>query len=172
MLGAFKNAVWSGSSSTYNDENSIANDNDDEPPAFPLPNSIQRAGASARDAHAEEEDSLSFNVSPPSPTASTSSSSASTPRVSLPSFEISTTGATKPKPKPSHRPFPAEPETVTQPARQSGLALPPSTTAIPPRRNKKVALKPGYSALDWARLSKESGDELRVHTSGKIGFAS
>jgi len=41
-----------------------------------------------------------------------------------------------------------------------GLSLPPSTTARPKPRSRKVALAPGHSPLDWARL-KASGDDLR-----------
>lgn len=42
-----------------------------------------------------------------------------------------------------------------------GLSLPPSTTTKPKPRSRKVALAPGHSPLDWARL-KASGTDLRV----------
>ncbi|KAK9893360.1 cytochrome b5 [Cystobasidium minutum MCA 4210] len=43
----------------------------------------------------------------------------------------------------------------------SSLNLPPSTT-VKPRKQRFVALEPGYSPLDWARLNKEGDDyELR-----------
>jgi len=40
------------------------------------------------------------------------------------------------------------------------LSLPPSTTIKPKPRSRKVALAPGHSPLDWARL-KASGEDLR-----------
>ncbi|GAA97705.1 uncharacterized protein L969DRAFT_91124 [Mixia osmundae IAM 14324] len=43
-------------------------------------------------------------------------------------------------------------------SKNASLALPPSTT-VPPKR-VKVALAPGYSPLDWAKL-KASGEDLR-----------
>lgn len=53
-------------------------------------------------------------------------------------------------------------------ARASGsLAVPPTTTKPPVRssaKREKVALAPGHSPLDWAKL-KSSGEDLRVgHT--------
>ncbi|KAJ7592911.1 cytochrome b5 [Mycena floridula] len=44
----------------------------------------------------------------------------------------------------------------------SSLALPPSTTQKPvkPKKREKVALAPGHSPLDWAKL-KSSGEDLR-----------
>jgi len=41
------------------------------------------------------------------------------------------------------------------------LELPPSTSQVPKKPRKKVALAPGHSPLDWARL-KGSGADLRV----------
>ena len=45
--------------------------------------------------------------------------------------------------------------------RQNGLGLPHSTNAVPKKPRRKVALEPGYSQLDWAKL-KSSGKDLRV----------
>ena len=41
------------------------------------------------------------------------------------------------------------------------LQLPLSTTKVPAKPRRKVALAPGHSTLDWARL-KASGQDLRV----------
>jgi len=41
-----------------------------------------------------------------------------------------------------------------------GLKPPPTTTSKPKPRSRKVALAPGHSPLDWARL-KSSGQDLR-----------
>ena len=118
-----------------------------EPPSFPMPGSVQRIGGQRNTENYD--DSPSFHFSPPSPSSSvTNSSGASTPP---------TPRALNSRPKPSHRPFSPEPDTLT-------LALPPSTTTKPIRKSKKMALKPGHSYLDWARLCKEGGDEMRVCT--------
>ena len=50
--------------------------------------------------------------------------------------------------------------------RQNGLGLPPSTNAVPKKPRRKVALEPGYSQLDWAKL-KSSGKDLRVRQTPK-----
>lgn len=47
-----------------------------------------------------------------------------------------------------------------QRAAGGGLALPPSTTQVPAKPRKKVALAPGHSSLDWANLTS-SGVDLR-----------
>lgn len=108
------------------------------------------------------------------------------PPTSTPSVAVA-----KNKPKPSHRPFPPSSEvasTLTPSTMllnngrvvasnnsgrssqaggktlgsSSSLGLPPSTT-VKPRKQRFVALEPGYSPLDWARLNKEGDDdELRV----------
>lgn len=120
------------------EDNDNDNDNDDEGiPQFPLPGSIQRANPVAA--------APSFDVSPPSPPASDSSSRPSTPPT--------------PKARPSHRAFPPEGDDVLQ---GLSLPLPPSTKSIPPKVRRKEALKPGHSALDWARASREGGEDFRA----------
>ena len=122
------------------DEDNDNDDNDDDDegiPQFPLPGSIQRANPSAA--------APSFDVSPPSPPAS--SSRPSTPPT--------------PKARPSHRAFPPEGDDVLQ---GFSLPLPPSTKSIPPKVRRKEALKPGHSALDWARASREAGEDFRVRS--------
>lgn len=42
----------------------------------------------------------------------------------------------------------------------SSLTLPPSTSKRPPKKREKIALAPGHSPLDWAKL-KASGRDLR-----------
>jgi len=101
--------------------------------------------------------------------------------ITSPSLAAKSPGASssilKSKPKPSHRPFPAEPASASLlnngrvtlsngnkngQSLGSSLGLPPSTT-VKPRKQRFVALEPGYSPLDWARLNKEGDDyELRV----------
>ena len=49
------------------------------------------------------------------------------------------------------------------PPPSNSLQLPPSTTSKPKPKSRKVALAPGHSALDWARL-KSSGEDLRVRS--------
>lgn len=99
--------------------------------------------------------------------------------ISSPSTNV-TTDRLKSKPKPSHRAFPPEPISeastlnngrvtvsngnvkANQQSLGSSLGLPPSTT-VKPRKQRFVALEPGYSPLDWARLNREGDDdELRV----------
>jgi hypothetical protein len=129
--------------SSDNGQNGQQNEEDDEDiPSFPMIGSIQRAASSRQP---EVQAVPAFDVSPPSPSGSSEDeedSSPPTPKV---------------RPKPSHRPFAAESDDVL-----AGLALPPSTKSIPPKVRRKEALKPGHSPLDWARLCREGGDELRV----------
>jgi hypothetical protein len=59
--------------------------------------------------------------------------------------------------------MPPPPLPTRTPGVGSTLAVPPTTTK-PPNKNRKrekVALAPGHSPLDWARL-KASGQDLRV----------
>jgi hypothetical protein len=49
----------------------------------------------------------------------------------------------------------------------STLAVPLTTTKRPPKKREKVALAPGHSPLDWAKL-KASGQDLRVCALGYI----
>jgi hypothetical protein len=58
---------------------------------------------------------------------------------------------------------------LTVPASASSSLAPPPTTTKPPtkpsKKREKVALAPGHSPLDWARL-KSSGEDLRVRLLG------
>lgn len=158
-------------------------DASDEPPAFPMLGSIQRAQQPSAAGSTP-----SFNVvAPPSPTSSTSSysdaSGASTPRASsntVPAFQFTApkTSSTKAaaRPAPSHRAFAPEPDEVLngrQVVSRSGgigsLLPPPTTTTVPTKVRKKFALQPGHSALDWARIMKEGGDDLRVSWQSRDG---
>ncbi|KAH7106201.1 cytochrome b5-like heme/steroid binding domain-containing protein [Auriculariales sp. MPI-PUGE-AT-0066] len=49
-------------------------------------------------------------------------------------------------------------DSIQRASGKSALDLPPSTTKVPAKPRKKVALAPGHSMLDWARLKAESGD--------------
>ncbi|KAI0696919.1 cytochrome b5-like heme/steroid binding domain-containing protein [Cytidiella melzeri] len=108
-------------------------DNDDEPPAFPSLNSAQRLD-----------------------------SAPTIPRI------LTDTERMPPPPFPglaSRRPGVAASTSsnmLSEPSGASTLAVPPSTTKVPPPllKRKKVALAPGHGPLDWANL-KKSGTDLR-----------
>ncbi|KAG8936082.1 hypothetical protein FRC02_004707 [Tulasnella sp. 418] len=109
---------------------------DDEPPAFPALDSIQR---------------------------SSGNSNAVVPSVTLDSL------AMPPPPVPVNRRSNglSSLSSVVQASSISSLTPPPVTTKRMPNTNTKakarakVALAPGHSPLDWARL-KSSGEDLRV----------
>ena len=115
----------------------------DRPPAFPALNSIQRSGGDR-------------GSSSPSLRVVDVDASEDSLRMPPPSFIPSTSRA-------------KDDGIVAIGGNSSfgGLALPPSTTKPLPNVNKKaqvrgkVALAPGHSPLDWARL-KSSGTDLRV----------
>ncbi|KAG8730449.1 hypothetical protein FRC11_006668 [Ceratobasidium sp. 423] len=139
-------------------------EDDDVPPPFPLPNSIQRSGSS-------QPPSITTTLNTtPAPSASTtrqrspSPDSQRMPPPRLPAVRLPTVstngllalnGATQR----------GTPNTISIPS-TGGLALPPSTTKRMPNVNTKgkvrakVALAPGHGALDWANL-KSSGVDLR-----------
>ncbi|EST08855.1 Cytochrome b5-like heme/steroid binding domain protein [Kalmanozyma brasiliensis GHG001] len=121
---------------------SIAVQDDDEPPAFPSINSAQRQG---------------------------SSSSKATQPVSAPSKAASFLQSVAPRPSSSNT-LMAPPSSLAPP-RSGGLAAPPSTSALTApagiggasgakalggKSRKKVALAPGCSPLDWARLKNST----------------
>ena len=116
-----------------NEEDEATESEADRPPAFPALNSIQRSGGGMTAIGARED---SLRMPPPS---------------FIPSTSRAKDGAA----------------TVTGGSSFGSLALPPSTTKPLPNVNKKnkvrgkVALAPGHSPLDWARL-KSSGEDLRV----------
>lgn len=142
------NSSNNGQSSSHNKDD---DGEDNDVPSFPMIGSIQRAASSRQPAAV---DIPAFDVSPPSPGASEDEdddedSSPPTPKV---------------RPRGSHRPFAPESDDIL-----NGLALPPSTNAVPPKVRRKEALKPGHSPLDWARVCREGGDELRVSTQASLG---
>ncbi|KAF8340311.1 cytochrome b5-like heme/steroid binding domain-containing protein [Cantharellus anzutake] len=119
-----------------------ATETDDRPPAFPALGSIQRS-----------QEVAGF----PSPSASGPTARAAAEdsrRMPPPSFLPLRLGV-------------ANGTVAVGSSSSGGLALPPSTTKPPPNVNKKakvrekVALAPGHSSLDWARL-KASGTDLRA----------
>lgn len=149
-------------------------DDDDAPPPFPLPNSIQRSSATSSQPHSNNP--VVEVVSNPAP------SPALTPK-----FTVSIVNKRSPSPDSKRMPPPPLPvrlpsvstnglmtspnasqqrNTISLPS-VGGLALPPSTTKRMPNVNTKgkvrakVALEPGHGALDWANL-KSSGVDLRV----------
>lgn len=143
-------------------------EDDDAPPPFPLPNSIQRS-AGARATTSEEEKTISsgpsFALTPAdAPNPSARSSSPDSKRMPPPALPIrlpsvSTNGLAAAANSAQQR------NTVSIPS-VGELALPPSTTVPMPNVNKKgkarakVGLAPGHGALDWAQL-KSSGADLR-----------
>lgn len=125
-----------------NDGPSIAVHHDDEPPAFPSLNSAQRQSSSSKS-----------TATPPS----TSSKAAAFLQ------------SVAPRPTPSNT-LMAPPSSLAPP-RSGGLAAPPSTSALTApagvggasgakasggKSRKKVALAPGCSPLDWARLKNST----------------
>lgn len=80
-----------------------------------------------------------------------------------------------PTPKASARPLPSSnSESKPAAAAPASLSLPPSTTVKPNpaiKKRQKVALAPGCSPLDWAKL-KSSGKDLRGTgaTQGNFGY--
>lgn len=119
---------------SFNDEDDD-NDHDDTPPAFPALNSIQR---STRD-----------NAPTILPPRSPSPDTLRMPPPPLPSLKSLTRAG------------------LNAPTSSNSLLPPPSTVQRMPNTNTKskarakVALTPGHSPLDWARL-KSSGEDLRV----------
>lgn len=143
-------------------------EDDDAPPPFPLPNSIQRSSG-ARATSPEEKQTKSgpsFTLTPANaPNPSTRSSSSDSKRMPPPALPfklptVSTNGLVAAGNAVQQR------NTISIPS-TGGLALPPSTTVPMPNVNKKgkarakVALAPGHGALDWGQL-KSSGADLRV----------
>ena len=135
-------------STSSNNGNDVDEEDEEDIPSFPMLGSIQRAASSRQ----PQSQLPAFDVSPPSPEASDGEGEDYD--------EGSSPPTPKARPRPSHRAFPAESDDVL-----NGLALPPSTKAIPPKVRRKEALKPGHSPLDWARICREGGDELRVRRS-------
>ncbi|SPO30638.1 uncharacterized protein UTRI_05255 [Ustilago trichophora] len=128
--------------SATQDGPSIAVEDDDVPPAFPSLNSAQRQSSSANNS----------TFSAPGPTSKAASFlQAVAPRAS------------------SSNTLMAPPTTGLAPPRSSGLTAPPSTSALTApvgvggasgvkggKSRKKVALAPGCSPLDWARLKNST----------------
>lgn len=160
------------------DTNAIANMDLHISPPSPVSSKPPKVATSALEALQQDSNSefkvptVSFTVSAPS--------SVNTPAMT----------SAKAKPKPSHRPFPPDPSSTILPAQTlnngrvtlsngsngatlgSSLGLPHSTT-VKPRKQRFVALEPGYSPLDWARLNREGDDdELRVGACMYISLSS
>lgn len=131
-----------GSFESANDGPSIAVQDNDEPPAFPSLNSAQRQSTSRNEA-----DSTTSN----------------------PSKAATLLQSVAPRP-PSSNILMAPPSSLVPP-RSGGLGAPPSTSALTApagvggasgvkgaggKSRKKVALAPGCSPLDWARLKNST----------------
>jgi hypothetical protein len=144
-------------------ESEAETEDDDVPPPFPLPESAQRSSAPAL--------APSLALAPPSPERSRSASPPTELNIAILPDPIPL-GDMAPPPSTTVRPAfgikpgggmeaPATPSS----AAGSGLGVPPAAALTPapaPAKKKrgKVALAPGCSALDWARLAK-SGADLR-----------
>lgn len=149
-------------------------EDDDAPPPFPLPNSIQRSSGTSSQPRSTAANGENVNPTPaltltPTPSApavrqrSPSPDSKSMPPPPLPAIRlpsVSTNGLIASSNASQQRNMISIPSV-------GGLALPPSTTSRMPNVNTKgkarakVALEPGHGALDWADL-KSSGVDLRV----------
>ncbi|CEL55153.1 Cytochrome b5 reductase 4 OS=Xenopus tropicalis GN=cyb5r4 PE=2 SV=1 [Rhizoctonia solani AG-1 IB] len=137
-------------------------EDDDSPPPFPLPNSIQRSSGSSQPNPTIISNEASTSNAQASRQRSPSPDSKSMPPPRLPAVRlpsVSSNGLLT-----SNAPT-QQKNTISMPSAGS-LALPPSTTKPMPNVNTKgkarakVALAPGHGALDWASL-KSSGVDLR-----------
>ena len=136
----------SGSDASFHDAAngpSVSIQDDDAPPAFPSLNSAQRQSSSSNK-KAEQA---------PAPSKAASFLQSVAPRSTTSSNNL------------------MAPPSLSVPSRSGGLAAPPSTSALTApvgvggasgvkgaegKRRKKVALAPGCSPLDWARLKNSS----------------
>ena len=121
---------------------------EDAPPQFPLPDSAQRSRAKT---------TTTTTMDPP-----------------LPTFEIDEPEPDEDEDEDDGPPTPrANPRSL--PSTTPTLPLPPTTTTRPNpaiKKRQKVALAPGCSPLDWAKL-KSSGKDLRGTggaTAGNFGY--
>lgn len=113
---------------------------DDSPPAFPSLSSAQRVQQAPITITPRVLTDSSLMPPPPLPALATR-------RPGVPSNPTSTSSSL-----------------FVPPSASGSLAVPPSTTkrpAKPSKKRDKVALSPGHSPLDWAKL-KSSGEDLRV----------
>ncbi|CUA75857.1 Cytochrome b5 reductase 4 [Rhizoctonia solani] len=138
-------------------------EDDDAPPPFPLPNSIQRSSGSSQPPSIN----IAANTTPATsaPAARQRAPSPDSKRMPPPRLPavrlptVSTDGLL------ASNNATQRGNTISIPS-TGGLALPPSTTKRMPNVNTKgkvrakVALAPGHGALDWANL-KSSGVDLR-----------
>lgn len=136
---------------------------DDTPAAFPALNSIQRSGGRA-DTNTSASDSA--NSQKPAPLIQILNPDAKLmpPPPSLPPrFGFTVSGPSSSTLSPLLKPS----STLGAPSSSSATLSPLATTSVPANVNTKskarakVALTPGHSPLDWARL-KTSGEDLRV----------
>ena len=128
----------------------------DAPPQFPLPDSAQRSRAPAPKIETTKSESASvpsFNLAPPSPDRENDESEP------LSDLNIAITPGTIPLGN-----MAPPPSTTSRPdfgMQQDGGGLTaPGGVPEATRKRAKVALGPGYSPLDWARLT-QSGRNLR-----------
>jgi hypothetical protein len=133
---------------------------EDSVPAFPALNSIQRSGSSRSETKIDSESpeqSPSIRV-----LASDDDAKLMPPPAFLPLRHQTGSGLSSGGSQQSSLSL-----LPSSPSSSSSLLAPPSTTTVPPNTNTKknarakVALTPGHSPLDWARL-KSSGEDLRV----------
>lgn len=141
-----KAAETNGKASTS--ASSVKEEDIDAPPQFPLPDSAQRSKAPAPKAEASVP---SFNLAPPSPEKEADDSEPPS------DLNIAITPGTIPLGN-----MAPPPSTTSRPAfgMQKGGLTPPEGVADVNKKRLKVALGPGYSPLDWARLT-QSGRNLR-----------
>lgn len=115
------------------------------------------------DSDAAEDENLGEDDTPPAFPALNSAQRMSSPSTDIPKI-LTDEASMPPPPLPSLAVRqPGVSSSLSVPQSSASLALPPSTTKKPlkPPKNRKVALAPGFGALDWANL-KQSGTDLRV----------
>ncbi|KAH0833343.1 hypothetical protein J3R83DRAFT_12412 [Lanmaoa asiatica] len=117
------------------DDGSSTAGEDDVPPAFPAPNSAQRATpSSSTQSTSQIPTILTDNVLMPPPP--------------LPDLASRQPGVSRAKPQ----------------IASSSLLAPMTTSERPKKPSRKVALAPGYGPLDWASLKSSGGDLRGVET--------
>lgn len=135
---------------TVSREDGSDDDDDDAPPAFPAINSAQRSRPAASSSRPEQASSPSQSSTATSGSTSAKSSSL---RAVL-GVPASSLGA------PSSRGASTGSGGLAVGGARGGLGVPPSTKSVTTRTRGKVALEPGHSPLDWARVKNST--DLRV----------
>ena len=135
----------------------------DKPPQFPLPDSAQRsrvpAASNSADASAPPPSPPPISIAPPSPSQSNDEQDAPSDLNIAVLRDPIPLGNMAPPPSTTTRPaFGIQPGGISQSNGDGALEKPKLESKA--KKRGKVALGPGYSPLDWARLTG-SGANLR-----------